>query len=106
MNIFDVNNFKGGWFIGNFSPSVFRTSDFEIAYKTHAKDEEWPTHYHAQAEEINYLISGNMSINNIELVAPIIFVIDKNEIAKPVFKTDVSLIVVKIPSVINDKFEV
>jgi hypothetical protein len=44
-----------------------------------------------------------MEINGQKLIAPIIFVISKNEIAKPIFITDVSLIVVKIPGVLNDK---
>ncbi len=103
MKIFNVNNLRGGWFVGSFNETAYHTIACEIAYKNHYAGELWDAHYHAIADEINYLISGEMEINGQKLIAPIIFVISKNEIAKPIFITDVSLIVVKIPGVLNDK---
>jgi len=46
----------GGWFIGDFEPSVLRTSDFEVCYKEHKKGEDWPRHYHKEATEYNLLL--------------------------------------------------
>ena len=46
MIVKKINDYTGGWFIGNFEPSIINTKDFEIAYKKHLKDEVWPTHFH------------------------------------------------------------
>jgi len=97
-------NYTGGWFIGDFSPVSYKTSDFEIGYKIHLKGEKWPIHFHKIAKEINYLIKGKMIIQNRELIEGDVFIIHPNEIADPVFLEDCELIVVKIPSVKNDKY--
>lgn len=96
---------KNGWFIGNFEPSVLKTTNFEICYKQHKKDEKWPIHYHREAVEINYLIKGKMTIHGLLLQTGDIFRIDPWEVANPVFLEDCELIIVKIPSVIGDKYE-
>lgn len=94
---------KGGWFIGNFDPSVFRTPDFEIGYKFHSKGEIWDVHYHKRAVEITYIIKGKMKIQNKLLTSGDIFTIFPGEIADPVFLEDCEVIIVKMPSVIGDK---
>jgi len=104
MKLFDVDQFQGGWFVGAFPETAYLTNDCEVAYKTHSAGERWDTHYHQIATEINYLISGSMSINDRVFEAPIVFVIEPGEIAQPTFLTDVSLVVVKVPSVLGDKY--
>ena len=106
MQTFNIDTFKGGWFVGPFKETAFSTSACEVAYKTHSAGDAWDTHYHAFADEINYLISGKMKINGQLLVAPVVFVIAKGEVAGPEFITDVSMIVVKVPGVLNDKIVV
>ena len=107
MKIFESKPFmeKGGWFVGDFEPTVFKTSDFEVSYKLHHKGEEWPKHHHKIATEINFLIRGKMMINNLLIESGKIFVIEKNESIKPTFLEDCELIVIKTPSVKNDKYE-
>ncbi len=107
MKTYDASQFLGGWFIGDFQDSVYRTKDFEVCYKFHPKGEIWPAHFHKLSDEINYLIEGKMTIDGTNILeGPIVFVIEKNEIATPEFFTDCKLIVVKIPSVIGDKYNV
>jgi len=98
--------FIGGWFIGNFEPTAFLTKEFEVCYKIHKKNEKWPPHYHKMATEINYLMKGRMIIQGKELISGDVFIIDAGEIANPIFLEKCELIVVKIPSVINDKYNV
>jgi len=107
MKIFDSKPFmeKGGWFIGDFEPTVFKTSDFEVSYKLHHKGENWPKHHHKLSTEINFLIRGKMTINDILIEAGKIFIIDKNESVKPIFIENCELIVIKTPSIKNDKYE-
>lgn len=104
MKITQHSNYKGGWFIGNFDPSVLKVENFEVCYKTHKKDEIWETHYHKIATEINLLIEGEMLIQNKNLKCGDIFCIYPYEISDPKFLTDCKILIVKIPSVPNDKF--
>jgi hypothetical protein len=104
MKLDRIENMVGGWFIGNFEPSIYKTDAFEVCLKRHAKGESWPTHFHKQATEINCLIRGEMTISDVHLTSGDLFIIEKNEIAQPVFLTDCELIVVKVPSILGDKY--
>ena len=82
---------------------VFKTKDFEVGYLFHKKGEVWDVHYHKHMKEINLLIKGKMILNDLELNENDIFVIDKKEIACPIFIEDCYIIVIKVPSVPGDK---
>lgn len=97
---------RGGWFIGNFEPTSYKTKQFEVAYKVHKKNEAWPKHYHQKATEINCLIKGKMSLNRTKFNGGDIFVIEPGEVAKPKFLEECRLIVIKVPSRPKDKYEV
>lgn len=92
-----------GWFVGDFEPSVYRTRGFEVGYLVHKAGEHWPAHYHRESVEINYLIRGRMVLQGQTLNAGDLFVLEKGEIADPVFLDDCELIVVKVPSLPHDK---
>ena len=47
MRKFDFSIMKGGWFVGNFEPTAFKTKDCEVAYVKHFKDT------HPQFEKVN-----------------------------------------------------
>ena len=95
-----------GWFIGDFEPAALRTKDFEVGFLFHPKGEEWPAHYHKLATEINYLVSGRMTLQGKALNSGDIFVLEPNEIADPQFLEDCRIICVKMPSIPGDKYEV
>jgi mannose-6-phosphate isomerase-like protein (cupin superfamily) len=94
----------GGWFVGDFEPSAFRTGDAEVCLKEHRAGERWPAHMHARATEVNLLVSGRMRVNAEEVAAREIFLIEPGEIAAPEFITDCMVVVVKVPSVPGDKY--
>jgi len=106
MKIEKLKDMKGGWFIGNFEPSVHKSEDFEIAVHEHKKDEVHDNHYHKISTEINVLLSGELSLDGGKtfLNSGDIFTIYPEEIVYPVFKTDCKIVVVKIPSSIDDKY--
>ena len=99
----NVNNYLRGWLIGNFSPTLKQTSEFEIALLTHKKDEKWDFHYHKKSKEINILISGKMLINNITIYPGEVFIFKQNIIACPFFLEDCKILCIKLPSVPGDK---
>ena len=80
MKIFKFNEMKGGWFVGNFTPSAYKTEEFEVCYKEHKKGETWPVHYHKIATEINLLVTGKMLIQNTIVNSGDIFLLEPGEI--------------------------
>lgn len=104
MKIYKLSDMVRGWFIGNFEPSVLRTQGFEVGVLTHKKNEDWEEHYHKIATEYNVLLKGKMSINGTVVEEGDIFVIEPNQTALPVFMEDCTVLCVKIPSVIGDKY--
>lgn len=106
MKKYKVKDFTRGWLIGDFEPCIMRTKDFEVGILLHKKGEDWPKHYHKIADEHNVLISGKMEINGTHFEAGDIFTIEKGEVSKPTFHEDCMILVIKVPSVIGDKYEV
>ncbi len=104
MKISRIEDYKGGWFIGNFEPTSFKTDKFEVCFKLHKQGEKWETHYHKIATEINLLIDGEMTIQGKNLKTGDVFVLEPWEIADPIFKTDCQVLIVKTPSIIGDKY--
>ena len=106
-----LEEMQGGWWIGNFKPSILQTTLFEVAYKCHRQGTEWPTHYQETATEYNLLVHGTMHMTSgthlrlkHRLLTPgDIFIVEPGEITKPVFLEDVEVMVVKVPSLPSDK---
>ena len=106
MKKYKLNEFKDGWIIGNFEPSILKTKGFEIAILNHYKNQKWPTHYHNEITEYNLLLDGKMIINKIEINKNDIFVLEPKEVAEPVFLEDCKILCIKVPSIIGDKIEI
>jgi len=104
MEIHRIENMKGGWFVGDFEPSAFKTDLFEVCYKFHEKGERWDTHYHKIGTEINYLVKGKMVIQDKKLNEGDIFILKPYEIANPEFLEDCTVLIIKTPSVVGDKY--
>ena len=97
-------NMTRGWLIGDFTPSILRTKDFEIGYLHHSKGEQWPAHIHKEADEINILIRGKMIINNENFEEKDIFIIKKGMLTKAQFLENCEILCIKVPSIPTDKF--
>lgn len=98
-----LEDYLGGWIIGNFQPSIYKTPNYEIGLVTHVKDANWEFHYHKHVTEINILISGHLLLNNIPVNAGTVFIINKNVIACPQFLETCKILCIKIPSIPGDK---
>ena len=104
MKKFDFNKMKGGWFVGNFEPTAYKTQDFEVAYMTHKKGEKWDKHLHKKAIEITLVIKGKIKLGEEIVSQGDIFIIEPEEIVDPTFLEDTEVAVVKTPSIPNDKY--
>ena len=68
MKICDLDKMTAGWFIGNFNPAAYQTSDFEVAIKEHPKGEQWDIHYHKIGTEVNDTIIKKILNANIHVL--------------------------------------
>ena len=93
MKVTRLSDYTRGWVIGDFEPSVLRTKDFEVAVLTHkARGTMHFAHYHKEGVEYNILISGKMVIQGTELNTGDVFVLDRYEVADPVFLEDCKVV--------------
>ena len=106
MKVYKIDNMMNGWFIGNFFPSVLKTSDVEVAVKKYVSGAREKIHYHKIATEVTLIVDGEIEMNNVKYSSGDILVIFPKETADFKAITNVINVVVKIPSASNDKFEV
>ena len=104
MNKAKLEDMIGGWFIGNFEPSLLKTNDVEVAvkkYKTGASEE---AHYHKVATEYTVILEGKVRMMGIEYNEGEILTIHPMESTDFLALTDVTTVVVKVPGALNDKY--
>ena len=104
MKKFCLDNMKGGWFVGNFSPTCYQTKDCEVACKHYKKGNIEKPHYHKIATELTLIANGLVKINNIIYGTGDIIVLEPNDISNFQVLEDTTTVVVKVPSVAEDKY--
>lgn len=104
MEKHDLTKFVKGWVCGDFEPSLFKTSAFEIAVKRYKAGDYETRHYHKLASEYTIIVSGRVLMNEIEYTENDIVVLQPYEDTNFYCLTDVVTVVIKTPSVNNDKY--
>lgn len=105
MKTYKLSKFTRGWFIGDF-PSLIRTKKFEVALKEYKKGDKEEAHYHKVADEITVVAYGKCRLNNKIFKKGDIIWLEPGEIAKFEALEDTANVIVKIPSVKGDKYEI
>ena len=95
---------KGGWFVGDFSPVVLRTSEAEVAVKFYARGAKEDRHVHRVAHELTLILNGTVRMNGEDLAHGDIVMLEPGEPTDFEALTDVTTVVVKVPSIIGDKY--
>ncbi len=95
-----------GWFVGDFEPSVLRSKDFEVAIKAYKSGDSEDAHVHKIATELTVIISGEVEMNGQLFGAGSILLLEPGEKAAFAAIKDAVTVVVKTPSVSNDKYSV
>lgn len=104
VKIFNLQDMVKGWFVGNFTPAVLITNQFEVAVKRYKAGEYEKAHHHKVATEITVISDGEVKINGIVYKAGTILVIEPNVSADFMALTDVTITVVKYPGANDDKY--
>jgi anti-sigma factor ChrR (cupin superfamily) len=99
-----LDDMTKGWFVGNFDPAVLRTDAAEVAVKSYCAGNQEPKHLHKVAIEVTLIVSGEVRMSGTRYIAGDIIRIDPGEATDFEALTDVTTVVIKLPSVEGDKF--
>lgn len=105
METFNLSNFKGGWFVGNFLPTLIPTENFEVAIKHYKAGDYEQSHFHKIATEITVIVKGKASMNGEIKNEGDVILIKKGESTDFIPLTDTITCVIKTPSIAGDKFQ-
>lgn len=106
LQSFQVSAFKGGWFVGDFSPTLAATKDFEVAVKYYTAGQSEGRHLHKIATEYTVITHGRVRMNGNEYGPGTIVVVPPGDSTDFEALTDACTTVVKVPSVAGDKYPV
>ena len=98
-----IDEFTKGWFVGDFSPAILRTKDYEIAVKWYKAGEREPIHKQIIATEITVVIDGQIRLGGETFFKGDVITILPGEFAEFESVTDSALVCLKTPSLPNDK---
>ena len=104
MRKFNIEEMTKGWFVGDFEPTVVKTSLCEVGIKRYKSGDVESPHYHKKAIELTVVVEGRISMNEIEFSSGDIVLIDKNEIVEFKAIEDSITVVYKSGSFKGDKY--
>ena len=104
MKTAKLSEMIGGWFVGDFNPTLVRTKDFEVAVKYYKKGDLEKKHVHRIATEITVVVTGRVRMFDREFAQGEIILLEPNDPTAFEALEDSITAVVKFPSVMNDKF--
>ena len=104
MNHHRLDEMTRGWFVGDFTPAAFRTSDAEVAVQQYRAGDQEARHVHKVATEITLILGGRARMCGREWGHGDIVVLDPGEPTDFLALTDVTTVVVKSPSLPSDKY--
>lgn len=104
MKVFKLTDMKGGWLVGNFDPVCLPLQACEVACKRYSAGDAETKHVHRVATELTLIAVGRVLMNGKEYAADDIIVLEPGEPTDFKALEDTVTVVVKIPSVIGDKY--
>jgi hypothetical protein len=103
MKIGNLGDMKKGWLVGDFNPVFYRDKGFEVAVKKYKAGEREEKHFHRVAKEITVIAQGEVRMNGVNYKENEILMIEPLEAVDFYALKDTITVVVKIPSVKDDK---
>jgi len=104
MKYNNLDDMFKGWFVGDFAPTALATSACEVAVKRYKAGEKEDRHFHKIGTEVTVILHGSAAMNGVVLDEGQIVTINPGEATDFLAITDVTTVVVKTPSVVNDKY--
>ena len=104
MIVRSLNEMVGGWIVGNFEPSCLKTTACEVACKHYEAGAVEAAHVHRIATEVTLIAAGRVSMNGQTFSAGDIILLEPGEATDFHALETTTTVVVKLPSVIGDKY--
>ncbi len=104
MKVSRLEEMTRGWFVGDFTPTLFKTRDVEVAMMRYKAGDAEKKHFHKIATELTVIAQGEVEMNGKRYVTGDIVVMEPGEATDFRAVTDAMTTVVKIPGVVNDKY--
>jgi quercetin dioxygenase-like cupin family protein len=104
MKINRLENMTRGWFIGNFEPTVFKTTNCEVAIKKYKNGSYEEKHFHKVATEITVITKGKVKMFGEIFNEGTIIEVEPGDITDFMAIEDAETVVIKIPGINNDKY--
>ena len=104
MKVDRLERMKGGWFVGNFTPTCLHSDAFEVACKHYRKGDREARHVHKIAVEVTLIAAGCVVMNGHRYQAGDIIVLEPGDATDFEALEDGTAMVVKVPSVPGDKY--
>lgn len=93
-----------GWFVGDFAPTALRTPTCEAAVRDYRKGNIEAKHLHRIATEVTLVLRGQVRMFDRIFGAGDIVVAEPNDATAFEALTDCTIVVVKTPSCVDDKY--
>ena len=93
-----------GWFVGDFEPTVARSSEVEVAVNSYVAGDAEERHVHKVATEVTAVVSGSVRMDGTDLHAGDIVRIPPGQASDFLALTDAVVVAVKLPAVAGDKY--
>jgi hypothetical protein len=106
MIVRSLKDMVGGWIVGDFEPTCLKTSACEVACKHYEAGAAEAAHVHRVATEVTLVAVGLVSMNGRTFRAGDIIVLEPGEATDFRALEKTTTVVVKMPSVLGDKYPV
>ncbi|EHZ0010083.1 TPA: hypothetical protein ACNB0W_002079 [Escherichia coli] len=104
MEFSKLDDMVRGWFVGGFEPTLFKTTDVEVAVQKFKAGDKEAAHCHKIATEITVIVSGRARMAGKEVKSGDIVKIAPGEFTDFEALEDTVTTVVKLPGALNDKY--
>ena len=99
-----LDSMVGGWFVGDFYPSILSSKEFEVAVKHYKEGDKESWHVHKVGTEITVILDGKVKMMDKIYKNGDIILLEPGNGTSFEALTDVKTVVVKTPSAIDDKY--
>lgn len=103
LSFHPLAEFRGGWFVGDFSPTLLAVPAVEVAVKYYRAGDAEAAHVHRVATEFTVVTSGRVRMNGAEIAPGTVVCVPPGCATDFEALTDACTTVVKLPSVKGDK---
>ncbi|GAB3478841.1 hypothetical protein [Marinomonas epiphytica] len=104
MTSYKLDSFVRGWIVGGFEPTLFKTTDVEVAIQSFKKGDKESSHCHKIATEITAIVNGKARMNGTIVAEGEIVKIEPGTFTDFEALEDTTTVVVKLPGALNDKY--